>query len=88
MIFNLLAQVPTTWPAYRPFLHPMPIWDHWMWLLLPLAAGVSIIYKSIKCRDMRQVPLQAAVIFFWIIAGMAVAAAILWILVRWRELTV
>ena len=64
--------------AYALFLDPLPVWDYWPWLLLPLAAGVSIVYKSIKCKSMSTVPREAAAITFWILAGMACAAGVLW----------
>ena len=48
--------------AWIPFLYPLPIWDYWPWLLIPLCVGVSIVYKSIKCRSMRTVPREAMVI--------------------------
>ena len=67
------------------FIKPLPVWDYWYLLLLPLCVGVSIVYKAIKCRDMKQVPREAAVIFVMIILGMVLAAAALLILVRVME---
>ena len=63
--------------AYIPFLYPLPIWDYWPWLLIPLTAGVAIVYKSVKCQSMRHVPREALVIFVWILVGMAAAAGAL-----------
>ena len=65
--------------AWTPFLDPLPIWsDHvWPFMLLPLAGAVSIVYKSIKCRRMSQVPREAAVILSLIILGMIAAAIVL-----------
>jgi hypothetical protein len=65
--------------AWTPFLDPIPVWGNavWPWLLLPLVAAVSIVYKSIKCRSMRQVPREATVIGVWIILGMLAAAVVL-----------
>jgi len=63
--------------AYTPFLYPLPVWDYWPWLLIPLTAGVAIVYKSVKCQSMRQVPREALVIFVWILVGMAAAAGAL-----------
>ena len=69
--------------AYRPFLDPLPYsWDFWPWLLLPLCIGVAVVYKSIKCRTMKQVPREAAGITLWILAGLAGAAAILVTIVK------
>ena len=63
--------------AYVPFLYPLPIWEYWPWLLIPLTAGVAIVYKSVKCQSMKQVPREALVIFVWILVGMAAAAGAL-----------
>jgi hypothetical protein len=79
VIFNLLAAY-----QYRLFLDPLPVWPNtiWPWLLVPLCIGVSIVYKSIRCASMKQVPREAAVITFWILLGMAGAALALAIVVR------
>ncbi len=71
--------------AYIPFLYPLPVWNAWPWLVVPLCLGVSIVYKSIKCRTMHKVPREAAVIFVWILIGMAAAAAALADLVKLTE---
>ena len=63
--------------AWVPFLYPLPIWDYWPWLLVPLTAGVAIVYKSVKCQSMRHVPREALVIFVWILVGMVAAAGAL-----------
>jgi hypothetical protein len=66
--------------AYAPFLDPLPIWDrNWFWalLLVPLCAAVAVVYKSIRCSRMSQVPRESVVLFITIIVGMVVAAAAL-----------
>jgi hypothetical protein len=68
--------------GYKPFLHALPIWDYWYLLIVPLCLGISIVYKSMKCPSMRQVPRQAAVITVWILAAMAAAGAVLVIVVK------
>jgi hypothetical protein len=78
MILCLLADIRTA--PYRPFLDPM--WGAWsdrVWplLLLPLCVAVAIVYKSIKCRSMSEVPRQAAAITVWIVLGMVAAGAVL-----------
>ena len=64
--------------AYTPFINPLTM-DHWHWLpwLLPLCAGVSIVYKSVKCHRMSSVPWEAGVIFVTILGGLLLAAAVL-----------
>ena len=75
-------------PEYHyttPFFQPLPVWDYWYLLSVPLCAAVSIVYKSIKCRWMRQVPREAATLTFWILAGMAAAAGVLAAVVKLIE---
>lgn len=76
--------------AYRPFLDPLPIWrlPAWMWmplLLIPLTAGVAIVYKSIKCNRMAKVPRQSAGLTLWILIFMFASAVALTLLVRVLE---
>ena len=73
--------------AWTPFLDPIPIWSNavWPWLILPLVVAVALVYKSIKCHSMRQVPREAAVIALWIVLGMVIAAVLLAGVVRVME---
>lgn len=65
--------------AYRyvPFQKALPMWSTWWLLLLPLCMGISIVYKSIRCESMHQVPRQAAGLFAFILIVMVVAAGAL-----------
>jgi hypothetical protein len=69
--------------AYRPFLDPLPVWHYWFLLIVPLCAAVAIVYKSMKCSSMKQVPLEAGIIILWIIGGFSAAAVALMALVAW-----
>lgn len=70
--------------AWTAFLDPFPIWSNrvWPFLLLPLAAAVSVVYKSIKCRRMSQVPWESSVILSLIVLGMIAAAVVLTVVVE------
>ncbi len=59
------------------FVKPMPLWDYWYLLIVPLCMGVAIVYKAIRLEDMREVPKQALIICLWILGGMGLAAAVL-----------
>lgn len=62
---------------------PIPgIWNIWPWLILPLCAGVALVYKTIHVEEMRQVPVEAFKTMLWILGGMAGVAAGLWIVVE------
>ncbi len=66
--------------AWIPFLQPLPFAWHdgvWPFLMLPLCIAVAVVYKSIKCEFMSQVPRQAAEITLWILFGMGSAAVAL-----------
>ncbi len=71
-------------PAYTPFIQPLPVWGHLAQLawVLPICAALSIVYKSIRCHTMSRVPREAAVIFAMILGGMIFAAAVLALLVK------
>jgi hypothetical protein len=74
--------------AWVPFLDPMPGgWRNsvWPWFMLPLCVAVSVVYKSIKCESMRDVPRQAAEITVWIVLGMVGAATALAVVVKGVE---
>jgi hypothetical protein len=66
-------------------MQPLPAWDVWYLLALPLCAAVSIVYKSIRCRSMRKVPVEAAKATGWIIVGLVSAAVVLMALVKLME---
>ncbi len=38
--------------AWRPFLDPINLQDHWFWLLIPLAVGVSMTYKAVRLESL------------------------------------
>jgi hypothetical protein len=71
--------------AYRAFLDPMPLWGYWYLLLLPLCVAVAVVYKSVKCATMREVPVAAAKTTVYILIGMAIAAAVLAVVVKVLE---
>jgi hypothetical protein len=66
--------------SYVMFFDPLPIWvKPWFWplLLLPLCLAVAVVYKSVRCRYVSQVPREATVLFVTIVVGMILAAAAL-----------
>jgi small-conductance mechanosensitive channel len=60
------------------FINPL-ICARWtgMLLVLPLSLAVSVVYKTIKCRDLREVPLAVLVSWLTILVGMAVVGVAL-----------
>jgi hypothetical protein len=68
--------------SYRPFISPLPLWEYWYLLILPLCLAVSIVYKAMKLPDMKLVPRQALMITVWIIVCMVLAGAGLTVIVK------
>jgi hypothetical protein len=79
------AHLPLLPLAYRPFLEPMPVWGVWYLLALPLIAGVSVVYKSIRSRAMKNIVWESTRTFLWIVVGLAGAAAVLLGVVMFTE---
>ncbi|MCB9838436.1 MAG: hypothetical protein H6813_03780 [Phycisphaeraceae bacterium] len=72
--------------AYTPMLDPMPLRHGTWWLtLLPLALGISIVYKAIKIDDMRRYPKQVAMMTTQIVVVMIMLAIGIQIVVGWVE---
>ncbi|MDP6635199.1 MAG: hypothetical protein QGG42_09895 [Phycisphaerae bacterium] len=49
-----------------------------LWLLLPLCASVAIVYKAIRVKDIRNLPLQAGVLIIFMLGGLCALGACLW----------
>ena len=65
--------------AIQPFHEPLPIDRYWIVLLLPMVVAISVVYKTIKIKDLSQLPRQATSLAFHIIMFMTLAAAMLWL---------
>lgn len=63
------------------FLDPVPLTGlQRALLLLPICLSISVVYKTIKCPNVREIPLAAAGLWLTIVFGMWAVALGLWIL--------
>lgn len=46
-------------------------------LLLPLAASISIVYKAIRCDNVRELPLASLVLWITVVGGMMAVGVVL-----------
>jgi len=69
--------VPTL--ALRWLLQPLPLDDYWFVLLLPLVIVISIVYKTIKLRNLSQLRREATRLCMRIIFFLMLAAAVIWL---------
>jgi len=69
--------------AWTPFLQPITGAAHGWWLLVvPMCAGISILWKAIRLRSLDRYWLEVAFMSGQLLAGMVALAAGLMVLVR------
>jgi hypothetical protein len=66
--------------AWTPLLDPVKVQPYWPWLLIPLAAAIAVIYKTLKVRHVRQVPNASFWLTLTILGGMVLAGAALYLI--------
>ena len=69
--------------AWIPFVTPMPSIDSWwLVLLLPLALGISMIYKALRVPDLDRYVLGVGIMTAQIVLAMALLAIGLYLVVQ------
>ncbi len=51
-------------------------------LMLPLCLAIAVVYKTTRCRDLREVPAAALVLWVTIVLGMSLVGVALWAMYR------
>ncbi|MAJ47992.1 MAG: hypothetical protein CBC35_12120 [Planctomycetes bacterium TMED75] len=69
--------------AWIPFLEPMPSPGSW-WplLLIPLAIGISMVYKAVRIERLEQYPREVLVMTGQIVGAMVFLALVLGLVVQ------
>ena len=70
---NLLAEL---------FTHPVMMGENSLFLVLPLMAAVGLVYKTVRTKHLRQLPLAVLWIWGYMLAGTIALALGLMLLVR------
>lgn len=66
---------PPTWLAWIPFIHPMTLpAGARLWLFLPLAACVALVYRATRAQDVKELPRATIKTFINIVVGMVLIA--------------
>jgi hypothetical protein len=69
--------------AYIPFINPINAFHVWWFMLLvPMALGISMVYKALKLASLEQYWRQVTMMTVQILIGMAALAGALVILVQ------
>jgi len=76
----MMAGLGTSLLAWTPLLEPLPLAGAWMWLAIPLAAAIAVVYKALKLPDLADLPAEATRLTIIILIALLVAAAGLWAL--------
>ena len=68
----------TAWVLFRT---PMPLEaGSWMlWLLLPLCMAVAIVYKTVRTKNLRRLPLEVLALMGYMTAGLVALGIGLWL---------
>lgn len=64
------------------FIHPIVLRDY-HFMLLPLCLAVSVVYKTTKCENVREIPLAVLASWVTIVVGMYAVGLALLLLYHW-----
>ena len=68
--------------AWRPFLDPLNIHDHWWWTLPALALGISIAYRAVRVHSFEGYWKRVLVMTIQIVGGMVLLSALVYLIVE------
>jgi len=67
--------------AWTPFDNPIVLRsDAVLWLVLPLIVSVAIVYKTIRTRNLRRLPIQVLGSVVYMAVGLAALCVLLWLI--------
>ena len=56
--------------GWQVFVNPMELGINHLWLVLPLCAVLAVVYKTIRVRHLRDLPLQVLGLWAYILVGL------------------
>ena len=65
------------------FVHPVEMGQDSLWLVLPLCAAVAVVYKTVRIRDLRRLPLQILSLWGYMILGLIALGVAFWLLLEY-----
>lgn len=68
--------------AYTPFIDPINAHSTWYLLLIPLAVGISVVYKAVRVGDLRYYPRQVLAMTGQIVGVMVLLAVGAYVLIQ------
>ena len=83
MILRLIPHPLSPVLSWVPFVTPLPAWDYWWLLLVPLLAGIAVAYKATKVSRRGRLGVEAVKLFAYLLLLILVGGAGLALLVEW-----
>ena len=69
--------------AWMPFVDPLPgVQANWIWFVVPLVLGISMMYKAIRVEDLRRWPKEVGIMTAQVLLAFAGLAIGLFLLVQ------
>ena len=68
--------------ALALFTQPIDMTGGTLWFALPVGLAVAAVYKTIRTRSLRRLPLEIALLVLYIWGGIAALMVVFWLLVR------
>lgn len=65
------------------FAKPIPIGPEHVWLVVPLCAVAAVVYKAIRVRRLRQLPLQLLGLWAYMAVGLTALAVVFFLLLEY-----
>lgn len=69
--------------AYTPFLDPLDLHRWWFVLLIPMAAGVAMVYKAVRMASLERYWRHVASMTASIVIGIILLGAMMYALIEW-----
>ncbi|MBX3317536.1 MAG: hypothetical protein KF902_11835 [Phycisphaeraceae bacterium] len=69
--------------AYIPFVDPIDAHRWWFLLLIPMAFGVSVVYKAVRMRSLDRYWRHVFGMSASIVLGIILMGAVIYVLIEW-----
>ena len=68
---------------WQLFVNPVQMGVSHIWLVLPLCMVLAVVYKTVRVKHLRQLPLQILGLWAYIFVGLTSLAVAFWLLVEY-----
>ena len=65
------------------FVHPVPLGSNYIWLVVPLCAFVAVVYKAVRVRRLRQLPLEVLRLWAFMLVGLVALGTAFYVLLEY-----